>query len=136
MGEIHIDHVGVNYQKNAFEYNSRDWRTVVQTLRGDGPLHDELRDRGYTGANDTPLARLFDGYRRNDPGLNYLTPGNGTTAIHDRAREWGERFRKGETEYQSDDVWYEAAKNHDELEEQGPADGRRCRRGGRRREWG
>jgi len=114
VGEIHIDHVRVNYQKNAFEYETPDWKTVVRTLRGDGPiLPRSARDHGY-GLNTSPLGRLVTGYRRNDPGLNYLTPGDGKNALHERAREWAERFRKGDPEYQTDEKWYQAAQQHDE----------------------
>jgi hypothetical protein len=119
VGEIHIDHVLVNYQKNAFEYGTQAWKTVVRTLRGDGPLQPKRRkEHGYSITNDAPLARLFDGYRRNDPGLNYLMPGNGTAVLKGKAREWAKLFRDGKPEYQSDEKWYEAAKQHDELVEQ------------------
>jgi hypothetical protein len=119
VGEIHIDHVPVNYQKNAFEYDGQAWRAVVIALRGEGPVQPQKRvERGYTAANDAPFARLFDGYRRNDPGLNYLVPGNGTNALKQKAVEWARAFRAGDSEYQSDERWYLAAKQHDELVEQ------------------
>lgn len=115
VGEIHVDHVRVNYQKNAFEYDTPDWKRVVRVLRGEGPLLPKrARDLGYTTKNTSPLARLVAGYRRNDPGLNYLIPGDGKNALHERAREWGERFRKGDPAYQTDEKWYEAARLHDE----------------------
>lgn len=114
VGEIHVDHVRVNYQKNAFEYDTPDWKRVIRTLRGEGPLLPKrARALGYTEANVSPLARLVSGYRRNDPGLNYLIPGDGKNALHERAREWAELFRKGHPDYQDDGVWYEAAQQHD-----------------------
>lgn len=113
VGEIHVDHVRVNYQKNAFEYDTPEWKRVVQVLRGEGPLLPKrARDLGF-GANTSPLAKLHAGYRRNDPGLNYLIPGDGKNALHDRAREWADRFRKGEAEYLTDEKWYQAAQQHD-----------------------
>ena len=119
VGEIHIDHVPVNYQKNAFEYDGAAWKQVIRLLRGDGPLQPKKRkEAGFNDANDSPLARLFDGYRRNDPGLGYLVPGNGQAALKERAREWAKAFRDGKTEFQTDERWYEAAKRHDELLEQ------------------
>jgi hypothetical protein len=118
VGEIHIDHVPVNYQKNAFEYDGQAWRAMVRILRGEGPLQPNKRkEAGYSDRNDSPLARLFDGFRRNDPGLNYLVPGNGQTALKEKARDWAKHFRNGDPDYQSDEVWYEAAKHHDELVE-------------------
>lgn len=119
VGEIHIDHVPVNYQKNAFEYDGHAWRTVVRDLRGEGPIQPNKRKAaGYADRNGSPLARLFDGFRRNDPGLNYLIPGNGQTALNTKAREWAKRFRDGDPDYQSDERWYEAAKRHDERAEE------------------
>lgn len=113
VGEIHIDHVGVNYQKNAFEYDTPDWKRVVRTLRGEGPLLPKrAKDLGYP-VNTSPLAQLVAGYRRNVPGLDYLIPGDGKTALHDKARQWAERFRKDDPTYQSDEEWYQAAWLHD-----------------------
>jgi len=114
VGEIHVDHVGVNYQKNAFEYDTPDWKKVVRTLRGSAPLRPDIAQRLGYSVNTSPLARLLTGYRRSDPGLNYLVPGDGKRALHDRAREWAQRFRKGEPEYQTDEHWYEAARQNDE----------------------
>jgi hypothetical protein len=119
VGEIHIDHVPVNYQKNAFEYDGQAWRGVVRVLREEGPIQPNKRkEAGYSESNNSPLARLFDGFRRNNPGLNYLMPGNGQTALKEKAREWAKHFRDGDPEYQSDERWFEAAKRHDELVEE------------------
>ena len=114
VGEIHIDHVQVNYQKNAFEYDSADWRRVVRVLRGDGPILPKRARALGIPVNTSHLARLVAGYRRNDPGLNYLTPGAaGKHAMHEQAKEWAERFRKGDAEYQTDERWYRAAEDYD-----------------------
>jgi hypothetical protein len=119
VGEIHIDHVPVNYQKNAFEYDGHAWRTMVRSLRGDGPIQPTKRkEAGYSDRNNSPLARLFDGFRRNNPGLNYLMPGNGNSALKERAREWAKKFREGDPEFASDERWYEAAEQHDKLKKE------------------
>ncbi len=110
VGEIHLDHVPVTYQKNDFDRQHRDWLTAVQILRGDGPL----KPRGAKHANTSRLAMLYSAYRRNDPGLRYLTPGDGKTALHSKAREWGHRFFEKEVpKYLDDSEWYEAAYRHD-----------------------
>jgi Histidine kinase-, DNA gyrase B-, and HSP90-like ATPase len=113
VGEIHVDHVKVNYQKNAFEYDTPEWKKVVQVIRGRGPILPKAsRALGYP-ANTSPLARLVAGYRRNDPGLKYLIPGDGKNALHELARDWADRFRNGDAKYQSDEEWYRAAEQHD-----------------------
>lgn len=114
VGEIHVDHVGVNYQKNAFEYDTPEWKKVVRTLRGSAPMRPEIAQRLGYPVNTSPLARLLTGYRRSDPGLNYLVPGDGKRPLHDRARDWAQRFRRGDPDYQTDERWYEAARQHDE----------------------
>ncbi|WP_416562974.1 ATP-binding protein [Nocardia testacea] len=110
VGEIHLDHVPVTYQKNAFEYDDRSWKSAVEILRGKGPmLPQRAKDLRYP-ENDSPLARLVKGYRRNDPGERYLVPGaaNGKGPIHDDTRAWGRQFQNGNPDYQTDAVWYQA----------------------------
>lgn len=113
VGEIHVDHLWVPYQKNGFETASPDWVKVRRTLRGESPLRPQkARELGYT-ANLSPLAQLFTGYRRTNGGLKNLMPGDGKTALLARAREWAELFQKGDPDYQTDERWYEQAELHD-----------------------
>jgi ribosomal protein L40E len=113
VGEIHCDHVTPNYQKTAFEFESHEWRQVLRSVRGSSPLRPQIAKRLSLPENQSPLARLYAGFRRRDPGLNYLIPGDGKAALHDKAREWAERFHAGDPEYQGDEVWYQAAYQHD-----------------------
>ncbi|MFI9008509.1 ATP-binding protein [Actinosynnema sp. NPDC053489] len=113
VGEIHCDHVNPNYQKNAFEFETHEWNQVLRAVRGTSPLRPKVAKKRELPENDSPLARLYAGFRRQDPGLNYLVPGDGHVALHDKAREWANKFRAGELEYQSDQIWYEAAYSHD-----------------------
>ncbi|MEU5993874.1 ATP-binding protein [Spirillospora sp. NPDC047418] len=113
VGEIHCDHVPVNYQKNAFEYDNPEWRTVIRVVRGDSPLREKIAKRLGLSENTSPLAKLYTGYRREDPGLNYLVPGDGRQALFDLALEWAQLFRDGDPHYQTDDIWYQAAELHD-----------------------
>ncbi|MGW4367677.1 ATP-binding protein [Nocardia takedensis] len=124
IGEIHLDHVPVAYQKNAFEYDDRSWRSAIEILRGVGPLLPQrAKEAGYA-ENHSPLARLVKGYRRNDAGERYLVPGdpNGKGPIHAVTRTWGREFQNGKAEYQSDELWwqavldYEAAKRGEKAE--------------------
>jgi hypothetical protein len=114
VGEIHLDHVAVDYQKTDFKRDTPEWRDAVIHLRGEGPMRElKAKERGYA-ENRSPLGTLFKAFQRNDPGLRCLTPGNGSTATHELAREWGGLFRKGLPDYQTDERWYEAAARHDE----------------------
>jgi hypothetical protein len=107
VGEIHCDHVPVNYQKDAFVYDNPEWKTVVRAIRGTSPLGEQIAKRLGLPRNTSPLARLYAGYRREDQGLNYLV------AANDTAMEWAKLFRDGDPRYQTDDMWYQLAKAHD-----------------------
>ncbi|MFG3710198.1 ATP-binding protein [Micromonospora sp. NPDC047730] len=116
VGEIHLDHVPVVYQKNDFERGSIDWVTAINYIRGEGPLQPKkAREVGYPDQNMSPLGRIFHGFRRNDAGTKCLIPGDGTKPLHERAREWATQFRKGQAEYLSDDKWWEQAVEHDRI---------------------
>lgn len=113
VGEVHLDHVPVNYQKTAFEWSDRQWIAAQRFIRGDGPfLPREAARLGYQ-VNDSPLGRLHRGYRRNDPGRRCLIPGNGSTAIHNDAFEWAKKFHDGVPEYQTDEKWWQAVEEHE-----------------------
>ncbi len=115
VGEIHLDHVSVDYQKTDFKRETPEWRDAVIYLRGEGPMRElKARSRGFE-ENRSPLARLFKAFQENRPGLKYLIPGDGNHAIFAKAREWGANFHKGLPEFQSDEMWYEAAAQHDQI---------------------
>lgn len=113
VGEIHCDHVAPNYQKTAFEFETVEWRQVLRDVRGISPLRPQIAKRLGLPENRSPLALLYAGFRRQDPGLNYLIPGDGRNALHDKALRWAELMRAGDREYQDDEVWYRAAYQHD-----------------------
>lgn len=113
VGEIHLDHVPVNYQKNAFEWSDRSWISAIRYLRGEGPLLPRrAKELGYP-PNTSSLARLHRGYRRNDPGYRCLVPGNGQGPIHATTLEWRDKFHKGDVDFQTDEKWWQAVVLHE-----------------------
>jgi hypothetical protein len=114
VGEIHLDHVPVDYKKDRFDTSSRDWVSAMTLIRGEAPIRPETAKRfGYEGRNDAPIARLVRGYQRNAPGARYLVPGDGVNATHDEARRWGTLFARGDADYQADTKWWEAVLFHE-----------------------
>ncbi len=111
VGEIHLDHVPVVYTKDSFDTSDRGWRKAIEIIRGEGPLLPKRASQLGYSRNDSPLGKLHRGYRRNDPGANYLTPGNGKSRVDNR--DWDKKFRAGDPEYQSDSLWYRAVLEHD-----------------------
>ncbi|MGW5000224.1 ATP-binding protein [Streptomyces hydrogenans] len=119
IGEIHLDHVPVTYQKDAFEYADRSWLMAVEVLRGLAPLQPQRAQKLGYPENETPLALLFKGFRRNDAGLRCLVPGDGNKPVHADTRDWGRKFQAGVSEFQTDEHWWQAVLRHDEIKKQG-----------------
>lgn len=119
IGEIHLDHVPVTYQKDAFEYGDRSWRSAVEIVRGVAPLLPQRAANLEYEENTSPLALLFKGYRRNDAGLRYLVPGDGRKPIHDDTRRWGHEFHRGNPDYQTDERWWQAVEDHEATKSRG-----------------
>ncbi|MFJ9583836.1 ATP-binding protein [Streptomyces acidicola] len=119
IGEIHLDHVPVTYQKDAFEYADRSWRSAVELLRGVAPLQPKRAEALQYPENESPLALLFKGFRRNDAGLRYLVPGDGSKPIHEETRRWGLKFQKGDSGFETDERWWRQVLEHEELKSKG-----------------
>ncbi|MFF2438846.1 restriction endonuclease [Streptomyces sp. NPDC058107] len=113
VGEIHCDHVPANFTSTAFDYDSPEWRAVVHAVRGPGPLSPIHARRLGFAPNTSPLALLFSAFRRNDPGLRCLIPGDGARALHETAAAWAERFHQQDPAFQSDERWFQTAAGHD-----------------------
>lgn len=113
VGEIHLDHVGVSYTKDAFNSDDPGWHAAFRIIRGEGPLRPRKAAELNYARNASPLAKLYAGYRRNDPGLNYLTPGNGRSRLD--TSEWVKKFHTGDAEYQTDDKWWQAVLDHERI---------------------
>lgn len=125
VGEIHLDHVPVLYTKDAFDFNDRAWKTAVRLLRGETSLLPNTAKARGDAPNESPLARLHKGFRRNDPGRNYLTVGDGNTRKD--TTDWVAKFHDGDPEYQDDTKWWEAAVEHDRVKAEEAAEKERRR---------
>lgn len=122
IGEIHLDHVPVTYQKDAFQYGDRSWRSAVEVLRGRGPLLPQRASQLGYPENTSPIGLLFKGFRRNDAGERCLIPGDGRNPIHDDTRRWGQRFQSGDPDYQTDERWWQAVLDHERIKKHGKED--------------
>lgn len=120
VGELHLDHAAVNVRKTNFDTSSQEWRFMVEKVRGPEPLRPKHAMRLVGHENTSPMSRFFNAYRESRPGLRYLVPGNGESAMHEQAKSWGAKFREGDPEFLTDEKWYMAAADHDRIKE-GPA---------------
>jgi len=109
IGELEIDFVRVSHQKDAFDKLDPEWKKVVEIVRGKSPLQPKIAERMGLGRNESPMARLFSGYRKGYAGLKDLVPGlpDGSGLNSGFLQEYVDRFYEGDSAYQADDKWYE-----------------------------
>lgn len=112
VGEIHVDFLSPDYIKKDFKRDDGYWKRVKFYIRGDNPL----KPRGREGENNSPLERMFSAFRRNEKGLVDLNIGSSPNKFGNQklAREWYDRFLKGEEDYLTDEKWYDSAKDAQE----------------------
>jgi hypothetical protein len=113
VGEVIADFITPTYTKDSFEETDRHWLDSVEVVRGKGPLQPRIGEKLNFSKNQSPLAKLFYGYRKSHPpGLRNLIPGNKTgQGLYTEAKRWADLFYAGDPEYQSDEKWYEAVLN-------------------------
>ena len=111
VGEIHLDFIGVTYTKNSFDKTQYNWNHAVEIIRGNTPLRPQIARRNNLPVNDSPLGKLFAGYRKaNPPGTKHLVPGNPSSpndGDNSTAKRWAQHFWSGDEEYQDDQKWYD-----------------------------
>lgn len=109
VGELEIDFVRVSHQKDSFDKLDPEWRKVVTLVRGNSPLQPQIAQRMHLAQNNSPLAKLFSGYRKGAAGLASLVPGtpDGAGLNAGLVKEYVEKFYAGDPSYQDDDKWYE-----------------------------
>lgn len=114
VGEIHLDHCRVSYTKDRFERDDPAWGEMVRLVRGDGPLQPlKAKTLGY-GANNSPLFRLFQAFRRSSPqGKNGLWSRILVVKDNERALEMAGLFENNEPDYLSDERWWQLVEEQD-----------------------
>jgi hypothetical protein len=61
VGEIHLDHVPVDFQKQHFQQATDEWQTAMRYLRGGSLQPSKWTDGEH---NSSPVSMLFQGYRK------------------------------------------------------------------------
>lgn len=117
VGEIHCDHVRVDFIKKSFDINDPFWTGAINLVRGTSSLQPKRANI----KNHSPLSKIFNAFRINEPGGNYLIPGNGIKAIHDASKNWAAKFHCNEMDYVTDEKWFEAVQAHDKIIKQAKA---------------
>jgi hypothetical protein len=111
VGQIEANFLIPKYTKDDFERDDKNWKSVVNFLRGEMPLQPELASSfGYRQVNRSPIALLFNGYRKiNVPGSKTLVFARENGSVdHITPKNWAQKFYDGEKDYQDDTKWWEA----------------------------
>lgn len=114
VGEIHLDHCRVSYTKDRFERDDPAWGEMERVVRGDGPLQPlKAKTLGY-GANNSPLFRLFQAFRRTSPqGKNGLWSRILVVKNNERALEMAGLFENNDPDHLGDERWWQLVEEQD-----------------------
>lgn len=121
VGEIHLDHVPVDFQKQDFQRNTPEWQDAMRYLRG-GSLLPSSWEKPGSEPNDSHVSRLFQGYRRVrtiGPVDMYMgqydsAKGKAVRISRQREGELKERFLNHESGYYDDAKWWELVETANE----------------------
>lgn len=118
VGEIHLNHVPVDFLKRDFQRSTPEWQRAMTFLRGDSSLQPN-----QPGAenNESPIFKLYQGYRKvREAGTKTMYMGywdTNTNKPHRISREveneFIERFRNREPGYYDDEKWWEKVEEAD-----------------------
>lgn len=120
VGEIHLDHVPVDFLKRDFQRSTPEWQRAMSFIRGDSSL--QPTQKGAEN-NQSPLFKLYQGYRKvrtagtADMYMGYWDGSSNPPGPHRISREVEEefilRFRKKEPGYFDDTKWWEKVEEAD-----------------------
>lgn len=109
VGEVHMDHCRVPYTKDRFVREDAAWREMVEIVRGNTPLRPDIAGRMGAGENSSPMFRLFQAFRRSNPHNRRAGGWSRILVVPDneRAQSMARQFDAGESEYETDQKWWE-----------------------------
>ncbi|MFE3259023.1 ATP-binding protein [Nocardia sp. NPDC059229] len=119
VGEIHLDQVPVDFQKQNFQRATAEWQAAIRFLRGGSLLPNKWADGE---PNNSPVSRLFQGYRkvrsfgRGDMYMGQYSKAKGKAERISREveREYYQRFLSREPGYYDDMKWWELVESANE----------------------
>lgn len=110
VGQIEANFLIPKYTKDDFEREDKNWRCVVDFLRGEMPLQPDLSaDFNFKQPNRSPIGSLFNGYRKiNTPGSKTLVFAREKGGVdHVTPKNWATKFYDNDPAYQEDTLWWE-----------------------------
>lgn len=118
VGEVHLNHVPVDFMKQDFQRSSPEWHRAMVFLRGESSLQPT---QPGADKNSSPIFKLFQGYRKiKSAGKADMYMGvwdpvkeEPRRISRDVEKEFYERFRKREVGYFDDTEWWKKVEEAD-----------------------
>ncbi len=118
VGEIHLNHVPVDFLKQDFQRSSPEWQRAITFLRGDSSLQPT---QAGAAENGSPIYKLYQGYRRvRNYGRADMYMGVWDTATEGPRRisrevekEYFAKFSKKEAGFYDDSEWWKLVEQAD-----------------------
>jgi len=119
VGEVHLNHVPVDFLKQDFQRSSPEWQRAMLYLRGDTPLQPGKLKAGEI--NESPVFKLYQGYRRvRTPGKTDMYMGywdseedKAKRISRDKERELYEKFKERTPGFYDDSEWWKLVEQAD-----------------------
>jgi RNA polymerase subunit RPABC4/transcription elongation factor Spt4 len=119
VGEVHLNHVPVDFLKQDFQRSSPEWQRAISFLRGESSLQPT-----QPGAenNRSPVFKLYQGYRkvrtpgRTDMYMGYWDADSGKPkrVSRETEKEYYEKFSAKQPGYHDDSEWWKLVDQADQ----------------------
>jgi len=118
VGEVHLDHVPVDFMKQDFQRSSPEWQRAMTFLRGDSSLQP-LQPGAEN--NISPVFLLYQGYRRvrrfgkHDMYMGFWDEQSNASKRIDRQteRDFLAKFHENQPGFYDDSEWWKLVENAD-----------------------
>lgn len=116
VGEIHLNHVPVDFLKQDFQRASPEWQRSITFLRGDSSLQPKKEG---AADNNSSIFMLYQGFRRvrdigkKDMYMGYWTPEGPKRISRDVEREYYAKFLQRLPGFFDDPEWWKLVEHAD-----------------------
>lgn len=123
VGEVHLDHVPVDFLKQDFQRSTEEWQRAIEYLRGASSLQP---NQPNADQNQSPIYKLFQGYRRvrtagkTDMYMGYWDPdanhgkGGPKRISRDIELDYLQKFEERLPGYRDDAEWWKLVEQADQ----------------------
>jgi hypothetical protein len=119
VGEVHLNHVPVDFLKQDFQRSSPEWQRAMTYLRGDSSLQPT---KPGAESNYSPVFKLYQGYRRvRTPGKTDMYMGywdahseKPKRVAREIEKEYYDKFKEKQPGYYDDGEWWKLVEQADQ----------------------